>query len=74
VKIPAGFDFNHVSGLTKEVLEKLNEHRPATLGEAKNVPGITPAAISNLSVYLEITRQRKRKKEDVPRGTSVVNE
>lgn len=52
-KIPAGFSFEAVSGLSREVQERLNRVRPATLGQAMRIPGITPAAGALLFVHLE---------------------
>ena len=53
VRIPAAFDFSAVSGLSKEVQQKLALHRPETLGQASRISCITPAAISLLHVYLK---------------------
>src|SRR5699024_6487985 len=50
--IPAGFDYGVVRGLSNEVREKLATARPATLGQAARVPGVTPAAVSLLLVHL----------------------
>lgn len=63
-KIPPGLDFEGIPGLTREVKEKLEKFRPKTLGEAKKIPGMTPAAVVNLHIYLNIH------KRDVPRETS----
>lgn len=63
-KIPPGLDFEVIPGLTQEVKEKLEKFRPKTLGEAKKIPGMTPAAVVNLHIYLNIH------KRDVPRETS----
>lgn len=52
-KIPAHFDYGTVSGLTAEGREKLIKFRPDTLGQASRIPGITPAAISILSIALK---------------------
>jgi len=52
VKIPAGFDYATISGLSSEVREKLLAAQPQTLGQASRIPGVTPAAISILSVLL----------------------
>jgi tRNA uridine 5-carboxymethylaminomethyl modification enzyme len=52
-KIPADFDFNSVSGLSNEVKQKLNEAKPESLGRASRVPGVTPAAISLLLIFLK---------------------
>jgi len=51
--IPEGFDFTRVRGLSAEVLEKLQRQRPATVGQASRIPGVTPAAISQLLVWLK---------------------
>lgn len=53
VRIPSGFDFNSVHGLSFEVREKLSKFRPFSLGQAQRIPGITPSAIFNLFVYLK---------------------
>ncbi len=50
--IPAGFDYDKVRGLSAEVLLKLKRVQPATLGQAKRISGVTPAAISLLLVHL----------------------
>ena len=52
-RLPEGFDFGAVSGLSNEVRQKLGQVRPATLGQAARIPGITPAAISLLLVHLK---------------------
>ncbi|GAB4187029.1 MAG: tRNA uridine-5-carboxymethylaminomethyl(34) synthesis enzyme MnmG [Wenzhouxiangellaceae bacterium] len=51
--IPADFDYQQVSGLSAEVCEKLSRQRPTTVGMASRIPGVTPAAISLLLVYLK---------------------
>ncbi len=55
-RIPDGFSFR-VPGLSREVQEKLETQRPATLGHASRIPGITPAAVSVLSIYVERHRR-----------------
>lgn len=52
-KIPKGFDFNAVHGLSNELKEKLSAIRPVSLGQASRVDGITPAAISVLMIALK---------------------
>lgn len=52
-KIPADFDYKQVSGLSNEVRQKLETVLPTTLGQAGRIPGVTPAAISVLLVYLK---------------------
>jgi len=53
LKIPAGLDYGDVKGLSIEVQQRLNQHKPETLGQAARMTGITPAAISVLLVYLK---------------------
>jgi tRNA uridine 5-carboxymethylaminomethyl modification enzyme len=57
-RIPEGFDYAGMPGLTAEVREKLSRFRPDTLGQASRIPGITPAAISVLSIYLKARSAR----------------
>ena len=52
--IPDWFDYAKVSGLSREMNEKLTRVRPRTLGQASRVPGVTPAAVSLINVYIEI--------------------
>jgi tRNA uridine 5-carboxymethylaminomethyl modification enzyme len=52
-KIPPFFDFTSIPGLSKEVIEKLREVQPETIGQAGRIPGITPAAVSILLVAVE---------------------
>ena len=53
LRIPDGFDYSAVRGLSAEVCEKLALHRPATIGQAGRVAGVTPAAVSLLLVHLK---------------------
>ncbi|ASG67653.1 tRNA uridine 5-carboxymethylaminomethyl modification enzyme MnmG [Francisella halioticida] len=53
--IPIDFNYSQVNGLSNEVLQKLTEQKPSTLGEASRIPGITPAAISLLTIYMKKT-------------------
>ncbi len=52
-KIPEDFDYHQISGLSNEVVAKLKDTRPETIGKASRISGITPAAISLLLVYLK---------------------
>jgi tRNA uridine 5-carboxymethylaminomethyl modification enzyme len=52
--IPAWFDYTAVSGLSREMQEKLGRVRPQTLGQASRISGVTPAAVSLIHVYIEI--------------------
>ncbi len=54
--IPESFDYRGVTGLSAEVLQKLDRVRPATLGHAARIPGVTPAAVSLLLVHLKRRR------------------
>jgi len=51
--LPAGLDYRNVRGLSTEVQQKLNQHRPETVGQAARVSGVTPAAIALLLVHLK---------------------
>jgi len=60
--LPDDFDYDQVSGLSAEVREKLIRIRPATIGQAARIPGVTPAAISLLLVHLKKQRQGNKRK------------
>jgi tRNA uridine 5-carboxymethylaminomethyl modification enzyme len=57
--IPEWFDYRSVSGLSREVQEKLIHMQPRTLGHASRIPGVTPAAVSLVNVYIEIQAKRR---------------
>lgn len=57
-RIPEWFDYQRVSGLSREIVEKLVKIRPLTLGQASRISGVTPAAVSLLNVYIEIFQRR----------------
>jgi tRNA uridine 5-carboxymethylaminomethyl modification enzyme len=59
LSIPVWFDYQNVSGLSREMQEKLGRVRPQTVGQASRIPGVTPAALSLIHVYIEI-QARKR--------------
>ena len=52
--IPEWFDYSTVSGLSREMREKMQRIRPQTIGQASRIPGVTPAAVSLVNVYIEI--------------------
>lgn len=52
-KLPLDFDYKSIKGLSNEVVAKLNQHQPETVGKAARISGITPAAISMLLVHLK---------------------
>ena len=58
IKIPEGFSFTGVSGLSTEVQEKLAEFNPPTLQAAMNISGITPAAIEILHIYIKMAARK----------------
>jgi tRNA uridine 5-carboxymethylaminomethyl modification enzyme len=57
--IPDWFDYRSVSGLSREMQEKLSKIQPRTLGQASRIPGVTPAAVSLVNVYIEIQARRR---------------
>jgi tRNA uridine 5-carboxymethylaminomethyl modification enzyme len=57
--IPEWFDYRSVSGLSREMQEKLTHVRPPTIGHASRIPGVTPAAVSLVHVYIEIQARRR---------------
>jgi tRNA uridine 5-carboxymethylaminomethyl modification enzyme len=61
--LPEDFDYGMVKGLSTEVSEKLTRIRPATLGQAGRIPGVTPAAISLLLVYLKKRRHQAHRQQ-----------
>lgn len=52
-RLPVDIDYLGISGLSKEIQNKLNQARPETLGQASRIPGVTPAAISLLLIHLK---------------------
>ncbi len=57
--IPHWFDYRSISGLSREMQEKLSKVQPRTLGQASRIPGVTPAAVSLVNVYIEIQARRR---------------
>ncbi len=70
VTIPAWFDYQNVSGLSREMQEKLSRVRPQTVGQASRIPGVTPAALSLIHVYIEI--QARKRSEAVAASANAV--
>ncbi|GBC78489.1 tRNA uridine 5-carboxymethylaminomethyl modification enzyme MnmG [bacterium HR08] len=58
--IPEDMDFIQISGLSREIVEKLTRIRPRTLGQARRIPGMTPAALTLLNIHLELRSRRER--------------
>ena len=57
--IPGWFDYGSVSGLSREMQEKLTHVQPRTLAQASRIPGVTPAAVSLVNVFIEIQARRR---------------
>jgi len=53
LRLPGDLDFARVKGLSSEVREKLDRHRPETIGQAGRIPGVTPAAVSLLLIHMK---------------------
>ncbi|HPR05823.1 MAG: tRNA uridine-5-carboxymethylaminomethyl(34) synthesis enzyme MnmG [Zoogloeaceae bacterium] len=66
--LPLTLDYSEVRGLSKEVQQKLAEHRPETIGQAGRIQGVTPAAISLLLVYLKRKRGAAALNDEVKRA------
>jgi tRNA uridine 5-carboxymethylaminomethyl modification enzyme len=60
--LPLELDYREVRGLSVEVQQKLNRHRPETIGQASRISGMTPAAISLLLVHLKRGFKPRQKK------------
>jgi tRNA uridine 5-carboxymethylaminomethyl modification enzyme len=58
--IPGWFDYHSISGLSHEMQEKLSHVQPETLAQALRIPGVTPAAVSLVNVYIEIQARRRQ--------------
>jgi tRNA uridine 5-carboxymethylaminomethyl modification enzyme len=54
--IPSGFGYGNIPGLSTEIRQKLSRVQPETLGQAARIPGVTPAAVAVLDVYLSLHR------------------
>ena len=65
-RLPDDLDYSQVRGLSNEVRQRLIEHRPATLGLASRIPGVTPAAVSLLLIHL---KRRERGTDPAPRAS-----
>ncbi len=61
VKIPEDMDFDHISGLSNEIKEKLKRFKPPTLQAASQISGVTPAAIDILHIYIKMRERGNRK-------------
>jgi tRNA uridine 5-carboxymethylaminomethyl modification enzyme len=59
LNIPNGFSFRTVSSLSHEIVERLERAQPESFGQARRIPGMTPAALSNLLVHLTAGQQAR---------------
>jgi tRNA uridine 5-carboxymethylaminomethyl modification enzyme len=59
-QIPASFSYDRIPGLSNEVRQKLTRVRPGTLGQAGRIPGVTPAAVAVLDIYLNLASDVSR--------------
>jgi tRNA uridine 5-carboxymethylaminomethyl modification enzyme len=57
--IPPWFNYQTISGLSREMQEKLTSVQPRTLGQASRIPGVTPAAVSLVHIFIEIQGRRR---------------
>ena len=58
VKIPEGFDFRTVKGLSNEMVEKFEKFNPPTLQAASQISGVTPAAVEILQIYIKMGKRK----------------
>jgi tRNA uridine 5-carboxymethylaminomethyl modification enzyme len=56
--VPADFDFKSISGLSNEMVERLERSGPKNFGQLRRIPGLTPAAISTVLVHLSAKKGR----------------
>jgi tRNA uridine 5-carboxymethylaminomethyl modification enzyme len=61
-KIPGGFSYRDLPGLSLEAMEKLDRHRPRTLGQAARIPGVPPSAVTLLLAHLVVREKRLEKR------------
>ncbi|MDQ2922028.1 MAG: hypothetical protein M3R52_10525, partial [Acidobacteriota bacterium] len=59
LNIPNAFSFRTVGSLSHEIIERLERSRPQSFGQARRIPGMTPAALSNLLVHLTASQQNR---------------
>jgi tRNA uridine 5-carboxymethylaminomethyl modification enzyme len=61
--IPDSLDFRKVPGLTEEAIVMLEKSKPRTVGQAREIPGVTPAALTNLVISINIEKRRDKKRQ-----------
>jgi tRNA uridine 5-carboxymethylaminomethyl modification enzyme len=57
--IPRHVEYHTIPGLSREMVEKLSHIQPTTIGQASRIPGVTPAALSILHIYLEMNARKR---------------
>ena len=67
-KIPENIPYDKIPGLTREVVELLEKAQPLTIGEAAALKGMTPAAVTNIQVYIAVGSRKKRQERDRKNG------
>jgi tRNA uridine 5-carboxymethylaminomethyl modification enzyme len=70
--LPDDLDYSAMSGLSREIVEKLSRVRPQSLGQAGRIPGVTPAALSILLLHLELRRKRQTSETDLEESSGTV--
>jgi tRNA uridine 5-carboxymethylaminomethyl modification enzyme len=63
--IPESFEYRGVPGLSREMVDRLSETRPVTLGQASRIPGVTPAAVAVIAAYIDKPRTRQEPVQEV---------
>ena len=58
--IPSELDYSHIKGLSNEVIERLNKHKPSTLGQASRLEGVTPAATNLIAITIKKNKQLEK--------------
>ena len=58
--IPTELDYSHIKGLSNEVIERLNKHKPSTLGQASRLEGVTPAATNLIAITIKKNKQLEK--------------
>ena len=58
--IPNELDYSHIKGLSNEVIERLNKHKPSTLGQASRLEGVTPAATNLIAITIKKNKQLEK--------------
>ena len=58
--IPNELDYSNIKGLSNEVIERLNKHKPSTLGQASRLEGVTPAATNLIAITIKKNKQLEK--------------